>query len=449
MNSFVKILSFLMLLLLYAEANAANPEVKIGYITDLTSRGAFFGVQSVRGAELARRELERAGVKVKLIIEDAHSNNAEAVTAATKLLAQDQVDAVICDLTPVCIAVSPKVAAFKRPLIYHSPTPDIARDNPHAYRNFIDYTEGCRMLAEYWQQSSIGPVALLAANLPFGEQCKAGLKSANLIFSEYTYNPNDDLHQAALQFKSKGIRAVLHVGYEPDFLSFFQSCETYNYRPTHGMVEIILSPNMQKAAANQLTGATLIGYQPLPRSFEEKLARELPGTESFNIQGAALAYNAIHALGSALKNCPSRELDCIDQQLKQPPAVALMGFSGWGKGDVEYPIKIKNYNGTVAQASSAQSSCESLDQSACFHNKDCVIDCGAAANSYRCEKPYFCRSKKSPCETNWSGGKENCEAIKGCHFDPGGCFCPCDFRLPNEPMCNCACGGGPLPRCYD
>lgn len=55
---------------------------------------------------------------------------------------------------------------------------------------------------------------------------------------------------------------------------------------------------------------------------------------------------------------------------------------------------------------------------------------------------YLCRASTSPCETGFRqgvDGRQDCEAVTGCKFVPGECFCP--------PLALCACGGGAPAQC--
>lgn len=172
-------------------AASESRTLKIGYLLDLSAKGAFMGQQSQAGAILAEKELTSVGVKLKILYEDHRTDAKTAVTAVKKLLNIDQVDAVICDLTPTCTAISPLVAAAKKILLYQAPAISILSLNPYAFKNFLDYEEGCRRIAEYWKNSGIKRVAHFKINAEFGELC---FKGAQEIFPEqevFAYDAND------------------------------------------------------------------------------------------------------------------------------------------------------------------------------------------------------------------------------------------------------------------
>lgn len=320
---------------------ADNPTpIRIGYVTDLTGRGAFFGVQAVRGAKLAEVELQN----IQLIVEDSGGESTCAVTAATKFIDLDRVDAVVCDLTAICTSIAGKVAAANKPLIYHTPATSLAQRYPYAYRNFIDYTEGCRAVAEDWKQRHLNKVATLAPNMEFGEMCFEGFESVYKGHRTVRYNPGDDLRTPMLSLRSTGTEAVLQVGYEPDFLNWFKLCREQKFRPLQGFMEVMLSKSIREAIGEQILNSELFGYQDLDSVFIEKLDRVAPLPDGdFNRQGAAMAYNALKMLARAFDACGDRgDIACLDRSLRsEPPQGLLMGFRGWKDRNAPYPVRLK------------------------------------------------------------------------------------------------------------
>ena len=90
--------------------------------------------------------------------------------------------------------------------------------------------------------------------------------------------------------------------------------------------------------------------------------------------------------------------------------------------------------------------CSKLAPLVCLESVRCTLDCERDPKGpYRCKR-YFCRDEIPPCETAVSQveqRKGDCEKNPLCRFEPGGCFCKCDFT--ND--CNCSCGGGPPANC--
>jgi hypothetical protein len=114
-----------------------------------------------------------------------------------------------------------------------------------------------------------------------------------------------------------------------------------------------------------------------------------------------------------------------------------------------------------AAAASASVDCATLTRRACLEAPSCTL-------VHEPKPPrrdlYRCRPAEPPCETiiaqsafsgeDREGARRQCQSQSGCVLDPGGCYCPCrgsgQTSVPDGPEasdCNCACGGGPPPRC--
>ncbi|MEI6107405.1 MAG: ABC transporter substrate-binding protein [Opitutae bacterium] len=100
---------------------AAEP-VRIGFFMSITGRDASFGEVSLRGARLAVDELNAAGGvlgrPVELMVEDNRSVAGESATAAKKLIARDQVVALIGECSSArTLEAAPVAQAAGIPLI--------------------------------------------------------------------------------------------------------------------------------------------------------------------------------------------------------------------------------------------------------------------------------------------------------------------------------------------
>ncbi|MBX7145477.1 MAG: ABC transporter substrate-binding protein [Oligoflexia bacterium] len=321
-------------------AYGENAPIRVGYITDLSGPGAFFGVPGLRGVQLAIAELKSAGHNIEVLVEDSKSNPADSVTAAIRLIEEGQVDAVVCDLTQVCTAVSPKVAAAHRPLIYHSPSLAIEKSNPDSYRNFLDYEDACGALAKELLGQGVKRIGSLAANVEFGELCWKGVEREVPAHYSYRYNPADDLRSAVMEFKRRGIEAVVLVGFEPDVVSWFKYSQALQYKPRQAFIEVLLNDTIRNAAGDLLSRALVAGFNELPNNFESTLNAQVGGPQNKNIQSSAITYNAIMAFGHSMSSCPARESSCLAQALRSKQT-GLMGFSGFQRGKSPYPTRVK------------------------------------------------------------------------------------------------------------
>lgn len=112
------------------------------------------------------------------------------------------------------------------------------------------------------------------------------------------------------------------------------------------------------------------------------------------------------------------------------PFTAYGSFQGLKEGEAKLTAE-------VTESSSTAALCDPEDTDACLRSASCTVESVKDRTGQ-----YVCRASKSPCETGFRqsvDGRRDCEAIGGCRFVPGECFCP--------PLALCACGGGPPPRC--
>ncbi len=140
------------------------------------------------------------------------------------------------------------------------------------------------------------------------------------------------------------------VGYENDHLGWFKLAHEQKLNARYGFVDIYLTPIFLQTGGALLDRAVVFGYQPLSSDFVDRLNESFPRPERANLQGAALAYNAVYALSSALVCCPIDEAECVVEFLKkEPPPQTLLGFQGFGK-EPAYPVQLSIFKGQQLSA---------------------------------------------------------------------------------------------------
>lgn len=352
----MKKISFVFIcVLLFIPIVSVADTIKIGYVIDLSGIGAFFGVQSRRGATLAVEDFNSKQVqlvketKLEILFEDTKGKTPDAVTAVIKLLNSEKVDAVICDLTAVCTAISQKVKQANKVLIYHSPSLKIREMNPYAFRNFMDYESGCKKVTESWRSEGKKYIATIMANSEFGELCEKGAKKTESKIDAYNYNAGDDIRSLITAFgvkikENKGNSGVMFTGFEGDFVNFFKLLNEFNLSISVGFPEIILSRNLIDSAKLNIDQSLIYGFENLSEDFKSKLFKRFQIKDEPNLQGIALGYNAVSNLSLALIECHgSADVVCVAENLKQDSPSKLMGFRGFAGDLDEYPIVLKSW----------------------------------------------------------------------------------------------------------
>ncbi|HEX8652866.1 MAG TPA: ABC transporter substrate-binding protein, partial [Pyrinomonadaceae bacterium] len=119
--------------------------IKVGVYADLSGQTSSFGQSTVNGIKMAADEINKAGGvggrQIELIIEDDQGRPEQAATVVTKLISQNQVNAVLGEVASSnSLAAAPKAQAAKVPMITPSSTnPKVTQVGDYIFRVcFID-----------------------------------------------------------------------------------------------------------------------------------------------------------------------------------------------------------------------------------------------------------------------------------------------------------------------
>ena len=172
----MKRISLLMALLLIAtfvlsacgggeETTADSDVIKFGVFEPLTGANAAGGAMEIEGIELANELYpEVLGKKIELVIVDNKSDKVEAANAATKLVDQDKVNAVIGSWgSSFSMAAGPVVQDAGVPAVGTSCTnPLVTLDNEYYFRvTFIDSFQGVVMANYAYNELGARKVAIV------------------------------------------------------------------------------------------------------------------------------------------------------------------------------------------------------------------------------------------------------------------------------------------------
>src|ERR671939_1166191 len=123
--------------------------IKVGVYLDLSGQTSSFGQSTKNGIEMARDEINNAGGingrKIELVIEDEQGEPGKVTTVVTKLLRQDQVQALLGEVASSnTLAAAPKAQEAKIPMITPSSTnPKVTQVGDYIFRVcFIDPFQG-------------------------------------------------------------------------------------------------------------------------------------------------------------------------------------------------------------------------------------------------------------------------------------------------------------------
>jgi len=340
-----------------AHVAAEDHTIRLGYMLDLSAKGAFMGVQSQAGAELAQRELTTAGARVKIIFEDHRTDAKAGAAIARKLLTVDQVDAVLCDLTPACIAASPIVSSAKKVLMYQSGIISILATNPYAFKNYLDYEDGCRQIGSYWKKQGVQRVAHFKVNAEFGDLCLDGARDIYPSQDEFEYDPNTDLRALVTRVKHSGVLGVFQTGYEADYINRLRASADIGLSASTGMPETLLTDSVIQAVSRAaIEGTVTFGFPHISPEFIGKLKAAGLYRSAISIESAAIAYLHVQQLVASINACPARDIDCQVARIAASPADQVLGFKGWKDRAASYDFKLRRWqNGKFIDISATAS----------------------------------------------------------------------------------------------
>jgi branched-chain amino acid transport system substrate-binding protein len=141
----ISIIVFVIILIsLFLTLFTASPQkYKIGVILPMSGNFAFYGERSLEGLQLAHQDFP----EFELIVENDEGDSSKAVSAATKLITLDNVDALITIRSSISAAVASVAENHGVVLLYSSSIDQPAEENYHVFKNFLNIGKDCEELA--------------------------------------------------------------------------------------------------------------------------------------------------------------------------------------------------------------------------------------------------------------------------------------------------------------
>lgn len=206
---------------------ASVSEIPIGEYGSLTGTTATFGQSTNNGIQMAVDEINTAGgplgKKIRVFVEDDQSKPEEAATAATKLINQNHVVAMLGEVSSSrSLAAAPICQAAKVPMVSPSSTnPRVTQIGDYIFRVcFIDPFQGNVMAKFAFNTLKFKKVAVL---VDVRNDYSVGLKTffqdnfkqlGGQIVAEQSYSEGDsDFHAQLTQIRAANPEAIYVPGY--------------------------------------------------------------------------------------------------------------------------------------------------------------------------------------------------------------------------------------------
>jgi branched-chain amino acid transport system substrate-binding protein len=306
------------------KGGGGGDEIVIGEYGSLTGTTATFGQSTHNGVMLAAEQLNAAGgvlgKKVRVIVEDDQSKPEEAATAATKLINQDRVVALIGEVASSrSLAAAPIAQSNKVPMISPSSTnPKVTQVGDYIFRVcFIDPFQGLVMAKFTTNTLKLKKVAILydvrndysvGLRNVFSEKFK---EMGGEIVGEQSYGEGDaDFRAQLTQLKSKGPEAIYLPGYYTEVGTIARQARDLGIRVPLLGADGWDSPKLFEIGGAAIEGAYLSNHNSMddPNPRIQKFVADYKAKHgSVPDALAALGYDAAIVLFDAMKRAGSAE----------------------------------------------------------------------------------------------------------------------------------------------
>ncbi len=324
-----------MIFLLISCNNTEQETIKIGAIVPLSDWGAYWGIPFIKGAEIAKEEINSNNkIKFEIITEDSKGNGKDAVTAVQKLINIDKVKAIVVEFAPPTLAVSPILKEAKIPFIYDAYIKSPLKDNKYAFKSFLDVKIGCKDLIKHAKESYKN-LGLILAKMEYSEICLDAVKEIEPAVNVYWYTFGDtDFRTLLIKAKSDKIDTILILGWANEFTAFFQQKTELGYKFNilcGSGSECLNDDVINLIPKEELEGTIAFDYTALTdTSFAREYKEKYPDTTTPNIIAAVHGYESIILFSEAVKNCNEITSECIQENLNNvreyPSALKSNGF---------------------------------------------------------------------------------------------------------------------------
>lgn len=322
-------------------------EIRLGYISDLSGIAAYWGKQGLVGARLAVKEASESGIPVSLIEGDSAFSPQMGLSEVNKMLFSDHVDALVVEFTPVVLATAPIAKREKKLFFGSTPATSFLKDNPSAFKGYLDYEAGCQQIAAHWQKQGKRKIATLRVASEAGELCAQGARKIIPDLLELVFTSGEELGSYFLSLKAKEVDALLLIGFEGDWLNSIKNLRALQYSISVGGADHDFVPEKTSAAViGVISELVCFGFSPLGAEFEKRLLQFDPQNPETGRENARLIYLHTRQLITALRTCGRSDLDCQARIMEQSPVDEAFGFLGFREHRAVYQSPLSRWRGS-------------------------------------------------------------------------------------------------------
>lgn len=307
-------------------------EILIGSYSSNTGATATFGVNQLRGIEMAIEEINAAGgvkgKKIKHINYDNKSNNDETLAVVNRLISQDKVIALIGEATSGRSKIGAGVAQQNKiPMISSSATnPEVTKTGNYIFRAcFIDPFQGMVMAKFMTENLKLKKAAVMRDtkndySVGLSDIFSEKLKSlGGEIVTDNAYQEGDiDFKSQLTAIKAKNVEAIFIPGYYNEVALVAKQAKELGIKAVLLGGDGWSSPKLFEIAKDSINGNYFSNHYTTestdPKTINYVKAFKAKYNEVPDVM-AALAYDATYILVEAIKNTQEINSENIRNEL--------------------------------------------------------------------------------------------------------------------------------------
>ncbi|MBS3167731.1 ABC transporter substrate-binding protein [Candidatus Woesearchaeota archaeon] len=258
------------LFLVSCTERSTNESLKMGAILPLSGPAAIHGEQLRNGMELAREELLREGIDLKIIYEDSEANPSKGIAAYNKLKSIDNVNIIYSAFSRVTVPLIPLADQDKTPIIFSLVAASgVADKSPYAFRFFsTDKQFSEPHFDKELKKPKYNKIATLYLNDEYGNSINKGVieraerENILVLIQESFEVGSSDYRTQLLKIKSTNPDAIVVISAVPsEAINMMQQIEELNIKTqVFEATTQLSSKNIRDSLGNSIEGYYTLTY---------------------------------------------------------------------------------------------------------------------------------------------------------------------------------------------
>jgi len=348
-----------------SSSGMAQEPIKIGLTSSFTGTAALFGQHDRYGVEMALAELnDKGGVLGRRFVLEAEDNKcspAEGVKAATKLLSEHKVTAIIGAMcSSVTLAIMPLIQRAETPLVIPvSTSPAISPLSGKGGNNWAFRTtpsdDGMAMaIGRYLKDKGVKRMAVVAEDTDYGRGGARGMTEAlkavgiSLVATEFIPQNTPDFTTLLTKIDAMNVDRVAVYLLSTDVQNFFRQYEALGARTrVTGRAEMsvvrgAVTPEfLAKGGLDGTSGLNPYAFGLDTPENKDFVARFRARYNTDPIQMSFYSYEATKVLAEAIARAGKVDRHAIREALAKTKYKSIMG------GQIEFDDFNQSHNNTI------------------------------------------------------------------------------------------------------